>query len=401
VIGRPVTRETADVGTGMRAAVLVSVGRIEVREVPRPQPGPREVLLRVAAVGLCGTDLHIFAGHANYNRDERGRPIPLADQPQVLGHEIAGVVETAGAEVHDLRPGDRVVVDQGRNCVSEARSPLCEYCASGDSHQCELYREHGITGLPGGFAEYLTIPAVNAVRIGPDLDAAVAALTEPLGCVVHSADVLTRTPARYVVPGGKGGRGGTGGHVRYALICGAGPAGLLFVQYLRSVLGFDGLLLVSEPSARKRALAERFGAETIDAGAVDLVEAVHERTRGRRAELVIEATGSGQVFASIAGLVRKQATVLLYGHGHAGVDLSAMNQLQFLEPTLISPVGASGGWEADGRPATYVRALRLIERGQVDVGSLITHRYPSLDFVSRAFAADHGGPDYVKGVVTL
>ena len=401
MIGRPVTRETADVGTGMRAAVLVSVGRIEVREVPRPQPGPREVLLRVAAVGLCGTDLHIFAGHANYNRDERGRPIPLADQPQVLGHEIAGVVETAGAEVHDLRPGDRVVVDQGRNCVSEARSPLCEYCASGDSHQCELYREHGITGLPGGFAEYLTIPAVNAVRIGPDLDAAVAALTEPLGCVVHSADVLTRTPARYVVPGGKGGRGGTGGHVRYALICGAGPAGLLFVQYLRSVLGFDGLLLVSEPSARKRALAERFGAETIDAGAVDLVEAVHERTRGRRAELVIEATGSGQVFASIAGLVRKQATVLLYGHGHAGVDLSAMNQLQFFEPTLISPVGASGGWEADGRPATYVRALRLIERGQVDVGSLITHRYPSLDFVSRAFAADHGGPDYVKGVVTL
>jgi len=116
---------------------------------------------------------------------------------------------------------------------------------------------------------------------------------------------------------------------------------------------------------------------------------------------VIEATGSGQVFASIAGLVRKQGTVLLYGHGHAGVDLSAMNQLQFLEPTLVSPVGASGGWEADGRPTTYVRALRLIERGQVDVGSLITHRYPSLDSVPRAFAADHGGPNYVKGVVTL
>ena len=404
MIGQGVSRETAAVGTGMRAAVLVGVGRIEVREVPRPHPGPREVLLRVAAVGLCGTDLHIFAGHANYNRDERGRPIPLADEPQVLGHEIAGVVEATGAEVHDLRPGDRVVVDQGRSCVSEARSPLCEYCASGDSHQCELYREHGITGLPGGFAEYLTIPAVNAVRIGPDLDAAVAALTEPLGCVVHSSDVVTRTPARYAVQGGKGGKGGKdgiGGHVRHALICGAGPAGLLFVQYLRSVLGFDGLLLVSEPNARKRALAERFGAETIDPGAVDLVEAVHERTRGRRAELVIEATGSGQVFASIAGLVRKQGTVLLYGHGHAGVDLSAMNQLQFLEPTLVSPVGASGGWEADGRPTTYVRALRLIERGQVDVGSLITHRYPSLDSVPRAFAADHGGPNYVKGVVTL
>ena len=128
---------------------------------------------------------------------------------------------------------------------------------------------------------------------------------------------------------------------------------------------------------------------------------MQERTRGRRVELLIEAAGSGQVFTSIPGLVRKQATVLLYGHGHAGVDLSVMNQLQFLEPTLLSPVGASGGWEADNRPTTYVRALRLIEGGQVDVASLITHRYPSLDSVPRAFTGDHGAPDYVKGVVTL
>ncbi len=76
----------------MRAAVLVDVGRIEVGDVPCPSPEPREVLVRVTAVGLCGTDLHIFAGHANYNRDARGRPIPLTDAPQILGHEIAGVV---------------------------------------------------------------------------------------------------------------------------------------------------------------------------------------------------------------------------------------------------------------------------------------------------------------------
>jgi L-iditol 2-dehydrogenase len=389
----------------VKAAVLVDVGQIVVRDVPCPDPRPRDVLVRVTAVGLCGTDLHIFAGHANYNRDAQGRPIELSEQPQILGHEIAGVVEAAGATVDDLRPGDRVVVDQGRNCVSEARSPLCEYCASGDSHQCAFYREHGITGLPGGFAECLAIPAANAVRVESGLDAAVSALTEPLGCVVHSSDVLTRTPARYTMQGGTGRTGRDGGgrqeRVRCALICGAGPAGLLFVQYLRNVLGFDGLLLVSEPNARKRALAERFGAETIDPSATDPVEAVQERTQGRRAELLIEATGSGQVFASLPGLVRRQATVLLYGHGHAGADLSVMNGLQFLEPTLLSPVGASGGFEADGRPSTYVRALRLIERGTIDVASLITHRYTSLDSVPRAFAGDHQTPDYVKGVVTL
>jgi L-iditol 2-dehydrogenase len=381
----------------MRAAVLVDVGRLEVRDVPCPDPAPHEVLVRVTAVGLCGTDLHIFAGRANYNRDERGRPIPLTEQPQILGHEIAGVVEAVGAGVDALRPGDRVVVDQGRNCVSEARSPVCEYCASGHSHQCEFYREHGITGSAGGLAEYLTIPAVNAVRIESELDAATAALTEPLGCVVHSSDMLIHTPARYALHGGSGLRA----QVRSTLICGAGPAGLLWVQYLRDVLGYDGLLLVSEPNAAKRALVDQFGAEAIDPATADLVEVVREKTCGRRIELLIEATGSGHVVASIPSLVRKQATVLLYGHGHAGVDLSVMNPLQFMEPTLLAPVGASGGFENDGRPSTYVRALRLIERGQVEVESLITHYYASLDSVARAFTDDHRAPDYVKGVATL
>jgi len=374
----------------MKAAVLTGVGRIDVRDVACESPGPREILVRVTAVGLCGTDFHIAAGHANYNRDARGRPIPLADAPQILGHEIAGVVETVGPEVRDLAPGDRVVIDQGRSCVSEARSPLCEYCASGDSHQCAWYGEHGITGLTGGLAEYLTSPAVNALRVTSDVDAAALALTEPLGCVLHAADVLSRTPARYAL-----------GKIQAVLICGAGPAGLLWVQYLRRVLGFDGLVLVSEPNATKRALAKRFGAETVDPLREDVAQLVEETTHGRRAELLIEATGSGQAFAAIPGLIRKQATVLLYGQGHAGLDLSVLTPLQFLEPTLLSPVGASGGHEADGRPSTYVQALRLIERGQVDVASLITHRYPSLDGVSRAFAGEHAAPDYVKGVVTL
>jgi threonine dehydrogenase-like Zn-dependent dehydrogenase len=374
----------------MRAAVLVDVGRIDVRDVACESPGACEILVRVTAVGLCGTDFHIAAGHANYNRDARGRAIPLADAPQILGHEIAGVVEAVGKDVRDLAPGDRVVVDQGRSCVSEARSPLCEYCASGDSHQCASYREHGITGLPGGLAEYVTIPAVNAVRVTSDLDAAVLALTEPLGCLLHSADVLKRTPARYAL-----------GRIQAIVICGAGPAGLLWVQYLRRVLGFDGMLLVSEPNATKRALAKRFGAETVDPLREDVAELVEETTHGRRAELLIEATGSGHAFAAIPHLIRKQATVLLFGHGHAGVDLSVLSPLQFLEPTLLTPVGASGGHEADGRPSTYVRALQLIERGEVEVASLITHRYPSLDTVSRAFAGEHVASDYVKGVCTF
>ena len=107
----------------------------------------------------------------------------------------------------------------------------------------------------------------------------------------------------------------------------------------------------------------------------------------------------GEVFTLIPGLVRKQATILLYGHGHVGVDLSVMNSVQFLEPTLVSPAGASGGHDATGRPLTYLRALRFIEAGTIDVASLITHRYRSLDAVPAAFAGDHLLPDYVKGIV--
>jgi L-iditol 2-dehydrogenase len=379
----------------MRAVVLSGVNRLEVRDVPSPAPLPHEVRVRVAAVGLCGTDLHIVAGHANYNRDASGRLISLSEEPQILGHEIAGVVEDVGRDVTDLRPGDRVVVDQGRNCVSEHRAPLCEYCATGDSHQCEQYREHGITGLPGGFAEYLTIPAVNAVRLASELDMAEAALAEPLACIVHSTDLLTRADARYSLATANGGT------VRAAVVCGAGPSGLLFVQYLRRVLGYDGLLLVVEPNAMRRALAERFGAETIDPAATDAADAVRERTHGRGAELAIEASGAGPVLAALPRLIRKQATVLLYGHGHDGVDASVLNLLQFMEPRLVSPAGASGGFESDGRPTVYVHALRLIESGRIDVAPLISHRYHSLDSVPNAFGGDHRSPEYVKGVVLL
>lgn len=376
----------------MRALVLTDVGRLELRDVACPSLRADEVRVRVEAVGLCGTDLHIFRGEANYNRDTRGQPLPLPDHPQILGHEITGRVAAIGVGVRDLAPGDRVVLDQGRSCVSEGRLQLCEYCVTGDSHQCEFYREHGITGLAGGLAEFVAIPAVNAVRIMSNIGATTAALTEPLACVIHATDVLRSAAARYSLTSGRRA-------ARTIVVCGAGPAGLLFVQYLREVVGFDGVLLVSEPNAAKRELAKRFGATTVDPRTEDLVDCVRTRTGGRGAEIIIEATGAGPVFAAIPGFARKQATIVLYGHGHGGTDLSVLNAVQFLEPTLLSPVGASGGHESDGRPSTYVRALRHLEAGKIDADSLITHRYHSLDVAANAFMHDFATPEYIKGVV--
>jgi len=381
----------------MRASVLCDVGRIEVRDVPRPVIAPHEVLVRVAAVGLCGTDAHIFAGHANYNTNEQGQSIPLALQPQILGHEISGVIEETGRSIKDLRVGDRVVIDQGINCVSRRREVLCEYCRTGDSHQCEFYREHGITGLPGGLADFIAVPAVNAVRMTAALAFSAAALVEPLGCIIHSSDKVTKATTRHQVNGGS-----KEGRVRALLICGAGPAGLLFTQYLRKVLRYDAALFVSDPNERKRELARQLGAdEALDPSQGDLVEVVREHTGGKGVEYLIEASGAGEVLASIPGLICKQAAVLLYGHGHAGTDLSVLNNVMFKEPVLVASVGASGGFEQDGRPSVYTRALNLIEQGQIDVNPLITHEYNSFESVATALGSEMNHPDYVKGVVVI
>ena len=380
----------------MRASVLVDVGALEVQSVPRPVPGPRDVLVGVQAVGLCGTDFHIYSGESNYHLDEDGAPIPLRAASQILGHEITGTVEEIGAEVADLKVGDRVVLDQGLNCSSTRRSPRCEYCASGDSHQCEWYEEHGITGLPGGLAEYLAIPAVNAVPIESGLEPAVAALTEPLGCVLHSTDRASRSGARFGIGAADPGR-----RVRSAVVLGAGPAGLLFLQVLRRVQGFDGALFVSEPDPAKRRLAEGFGATTLDPASQDVVAEVRERTGGRMAEYLVEATGAGFVFDQVPRLIRKQATVLQYGIGHGGASLELLNPVQWKEPTFVLSVGASGGFDPDGRPSIYRQALRLLESGTIHVEQTLTHRYPGLESVPDAFAGDHAEPGYVKGVALL
>jgi threonine dehydrogenase-like Zn-dependent dehydrogenase len=381
----------------MKASVLCDIGRMEVREVPTPGPSQYDVLVRVSAVGLCGTDSQIFDGHANYNTDERGFPIPLTEAPQILGHEMCGVIEEKGSGVSDLEIGEQVVLDQGLNCVSARRPALCEYCRTGDSHQCEFYREHGITGLQGGLAEFVALPAVNAIHVRTPLDSTEAALVEPLSCVIHSSETVARAWTRYAINAAEKDK-----RVRTILICGAGPAGLLFTQYLRRILGYDGLLLVSEPNDLKRSLAKRFGAdEVLDPLAGDLNDGVNDRTKERGIDYLIEASGVGAVFESIPGLIRKQATVLIYGHGHAGVDLKVLNNIMFREPVLVTPVGASGGFDADGRPSVYSRALSLIEQRLIDVKSIVTHKYESLESVQVALSKEIRSPEYVKGVVVL
>jgi L-iditol 2-dehydrogenase len=379
----------------MKALAVYEAAKIELRDIPQPALRPHEIVLKVGAVGLCGTDFHIYEGKANYNFEANGRRIPLKEQAQILGHEFCGTIVEVGKDVRDLHIGDRVIVDQGINCSSRnlPRAAWCEYCLSGDSHQCLQYKEHGITGEQGALAELIVVPAVNAIRIESDLPLYEAALCEPLGCILHASELQMKTSARFTFGGER--------PINSVLILGAGPAGLLFTQYLRRVVGYTKQLLVSEPSAQRRKLAESYGATTIDPTTTDLVEAVQDLTHGERVQYLIESAGVAQLFPHIPGVLRKQGTLLMYGHGHCGVDLGVMNSIQFLEPTIICPGGASGALDGTGRPVTPAKALDLLSSGLIDVSGFITHQYLSLDAVPQAFTQDRFDKGYIKGVAVF
>ncbi len=382
----------------MKALQLEGPERLVLKDVPEPVPEEHEVLIEVGAVGVCGTDFHIYSGGANYNSDIQGRTIPLSIQPQILGHEFCGTVQEVGTCVKGLKPGDRVAVDQGLNCYSQRISPVCEYCRSEDSHQCQNYQERGITGLGGAMQELVTMPAVNCIRVSEELSFLETALSEPLGCIIHSIDRAVRMPARYMFDGEPGGSEA----IENILILGAGPAGLLFLQYLRKARRFEGRILVADRVEEKLRLVERFGGTPVNPSQGDLAEAVAELTGGRKIHFLIEATGSGVVFQTIPTVLRKQATVVLYGHGHEGTDLSVLNRLLFLEPTLVVSVGASGRIDAHtGQPETTQRAVKLIQSGQIEVSPLISHQYGALEDIKHAFERDSRNQDYIKGVLSL
>jgi threonine dehydrogenase-like Zn-dependent dehydrogenase len=372
--------------------VLEDVRKFALKTVPVPTPGSRDVLIRVGAVGICGTDLHIFHGLANYCRNSRGIPIPLSSKPQVLGHEFCGWVTAVGPSARRSKVGDLVAVDQFLSCTSLGRPAHCEYCESGDSHQCEFGQELGITGPPGAFSQFVAVPETNVLVLPPQFDVAKGALIEPLGCVTHACDRLQKAGTRYSFAGQH--------RVRRMLILGLGPSGLLFIQYLRNVMGFDGDLFAADMQESKLELAAQFGASPINAQKQDLVAQIETRTGGNKLHCVIEATGSGSAFDVIPAVLRRQGTVLFYGAGHSGRDIGCLTSFQAAEIYLVTTSGASGGFDSDGTPSTHAAAMQALHDGKIDVNPLISHRYQQLVQLQQAFVEDFRRPEYIKGILT-
>lgn len=382
----------------MKAALLVEPRCLEIREVAVAAPGPRGVVVEIGAVGICGSDVHLYAGHINWHVDAEGRTIPLSESPQILGHEIVGTVVEIGEAVDDLAPGDRVVLDQGINCASRGRDrdDWCEYCRTGFCHHCADYVEHGITGLPGGFADRMTMPAVNAVRIDGDLPLEVAAMTEPLGCVLHSLRLMESLGGRHAFNHDDPDR-----RVRSVAIAGLGPSGQLFGQALRTIVGFDGPIVASDPDPRKRNAAERgFDAIVVDPGEPGgLIDATRDASGDRGVEVLIDACGAPSAWRDFARVIRKQGTAILYGFGRERGGDGSLDALQWRGANLVATSGASGPLDEDGRPALYRECLGHLAAGRIRVDDLVTHRYDALEDLDRALGVDPTDAGYLKGVL--
>ncbi|KAA2258054.1 zinc-dependent alcohol dehydrogenase family protein [Solihabitans fulvus] len=251
----------------MRAAVISGVGQVEVGTVADPTPGRRDVVVRVSACGLCGTDLHILQG-------EFAPTLPV-----VPGHEFAGEVVELGADVTELAVGDRVAVDPSLYCFE------CRQCRNGRNNLCERWAAIGVT-TSGGAAEYAVAPAANCVRLPEHVRTEDAALIEPLSCAVRGYDVLRARLASSV------------------LIYGSGTMGLMMLQ-LGKLTGAASIDVV-DLSAARLATAEKLGCSATATAAEEL-----DRPGGW--DVVVDATGNANAIQDGLGRVAKGGTFLQFG----------------------------------------------------------------------------------------
>ncbi|MEU1515378.1 zinc-dependent alcohol dehydrogenase family protein [Streptomyces sp. NPDC005811] len=306
----------------MKAAVIESVGRAVVTEVPDPTPGPREVVVEVAACGLCGTDLHILQG-------EFAPQLPI-----VPGHEFAGEVVGLGTLVTELALGDRVAVDPSLYCHE------CRHCRTGHNNLCERWAAIGVT-TAGGAARFAVAPVANCVRLPEHVRTEDAALIEPLSCAVRGYDVL---------------RSRLGAHV---LVYGSGTMGLMMLELAKRTGAASVDVVDVNPSRLET--ARRLGVSGSATAADEL-----DRPQGW--DLVVDATGNAAAIQDGLGRVAKAGTFLQFGVADYAARVTIdPYRIYNQEITITGSMAVLHSFE---------RAAELFANGVLDPEVLISDRVP-------------------------
>jgi 2-desacetyl-2-hydroxyethyl bacteriochlorophyllide A dehydrogenase len=312
----------------VKAAYYQARRELDVREAPDPEPGPNEVLIRVAACGICGTDQHIFDGDF------------FPSYPLIGGHELAGEVVALGPQEVEtgLREGDRVAVNPNIFCGG------CFYCRRGQANHCLNWTAIGVT-RDGGFAEYVVAPAANVYPVG-DMDVEVAAFIEPISCVVYGLQRLR-------VPVGAN-----------ALVYGAGPIGLLMLQLLRHG-GASGIAVV-DLKQDKLELAQSLGANdaVLATGADDSLREISPLGF----DVVVDCTGVPAVVEHMFTHVRNNGKLLFFGVNPPDARIAVSPYDVYRKDLEI--------YGSFALRFTFADALALLQSEAIDVEPLLSHRFP-------------------------
>ena len=339
--------------TIMKAVRLEAVGSIALRQVDKPDIGPDELLVRVEACGVCGTDRHLFHGE-----------FPCTP-PVTPGHEFSGIVEAIGTSVSGFAVGDRVTGDPNIACGR------CAHCHAGRVNLCSNLRAIGIH-RDGGFAEYLALPQKQAFILPAGLKPTHGAFCEPLGCCLHGVDLAEIGPGSSVV------------------VLGGGVIGLLTVQLAR--LAGANTIILSTRQASRRALARDLGATaTVDPTAGDVVDAIAGPAglAPGGVDVVFECAGVRETVEQSMRLARAGGTIVIVGVTPQGMKAE-------FEPfdLLFRELRVLGSFL---NPYTHRRAAELIASGAIEIDRLISRQVPLED--APAVIANPPAPGEVKVLV--
>jgi L-iditol 2-dehydrogenase len=342
----------------MKSLLLSEYSHLEMADLPLPAVGPDDVLVRVEACGICGSDVHGYDGSS-------GRRIP----PIVMGHEAAGTVEAIGAEVRKYAQGDRVTFDSTVYCGK------CEYCARGQINLCDNRQVIGVScgdyRRHGAFAEYVVVPERIMYPLPEAISFDEAAMLEAVSVALHAVRVSQAA----------------GGET--ALVIGAGMIGLLTLQAARAA--GCARVLIADVDATRLNLATQIGAEEIlHSSGAELVAEVLRLTNGRGVDLAFEAVGRNETVAAAIDSTRKGGTVTLVGNIAPEVTLP-------LQKVVTRQLRLQGSCASCGE---YPEAIELIANGKIQVKPLIT-AVASLEEGPRWFERLHARePNLMKVILT-
>ncbi len=317
----------------MKACYFLGNGKFEIREEPIPEIGAEDVLVKVAACGVCGTDVHIYYG------DKGSAPV---HPPVVLGHELSGTVVKTGKGVKTMKEGDHVSVDPNSYCGK------CHYCRIGKKQLCTHLYAVGVN-RNGGFEEYCAVPEAQCFRLSPDLPLRYGAMAEPLACCLHGID---RAGIRV---------GDT------VCVIGGGAIGLMMVQLAK--LSGASWVMLSEPVAMRREIGLKLGADdAADPYKEDISEALCRCTGMPGADVIIECVGNTEAVRQAFQAAKRGSTVLLFSVPKA--DTFHPLSLEDVYQKELKIIGSLIN------PDTHGRAVELINRGKIKLDEIITHSFP-------------------------